>query len=334
MFARRMLLVLAFLVAPSGAFAQDGGPQRALFDVPGLQSAEAMVNALREDALGVVSGCDYAQYVNVAQNMGMAWDSAFGIYQNWQPERRWAVPFIEPVQIILRSAATFASTMTAEAEQRNSTYFLESVCASAVQADEINRQLQIYEAGNLNIGRALGLIFGSGEDMSRSERAEREQLINEFDQIYNNVPTVARPAEDSVWTEINEALEANIQIADEMHEQLDEVESQLDQARDDLYLYAERNGGSWSCPEGYPDPNRANVEIRQTQRGQQRVCGPVSPERAVQVTARLEYLKAQLQTMNMAANARLSSAEAATTLDDVHQMREREYGTAAGLSRF
>lgn len=305
------------------------------FLTPEIPTGDELLETLRDRAMGAIAGCEYQEYLTLISRLGEGWERALGIVDR-DTGRRWSVPMIDPLATILKGAGSATTLITTEAERTNLAFALESVCSSVRTADEINRKFHIFENGTLYVGRAINLLLTPGEDLGRVNAAKRRELIASFGDLYEAVPKSESSDVEAVWTASNEALEENLRIADELTETLDNLEVEIMEAREDLLVFATivNEGGStrFSCPPQFPDPNRRDVETYPTvRRGEKRVCGPVSPGRADQVTARLGVLVQRLQQIQISADSRVTSAEGVQLLVKEHQRRSLGEAQSASL---
>lgn len=303
----------------------------ALVSGPQLISGSDVVNKLKEQALGVVRGCNYTEYLELAQKVKAGW-SMYKDWNDWNQVKRWAVPFMDLVSMFFRAGGVIAAKESAEKEGEGLIYQLEQLCNVVVQADEINRQYQIIKSGNLNMGNALDWLLDLANQKlaERIQRRAEERYIREhWVDLYDQAAPPMTPALDSLYRMMSEALRDAFAVSAEIEEALDQIDQDLEKARKDLLLKAEWDNGKkkWTCPEGYPDPNRQGVQYLDGHP----ICGPVGPVRSTQILAHLEVLKLSIRSLELRTHARGLEVDAIGLMADNVERKSRLYTRAQGM---
>lgn len=287
---------------------------------PQALSADEAWSWAKERAMGVVRGCDYTEYIRLAEQVKSGWE----MYSDWNSEqqvRRWAVPFMDMVSMFLRGGGTMAAQKSAEIEGEGLIYQLEQLCNAVAIADDANRQYQIIKAGRFNIDGALDwLIDWADQDDGRSPTpgGDRAHALETWAETYENAVPAVGGKQDSLWRAVNGTLRETLAASEDMHLALEAVFEDINEIREEMILTAEMDGeGEFVCPEGYPDPNRSDVEYHDGIP----VCGPVGPERSTQLLAQIELVKTQLRALQMAADARGLEVDAVRLMADNYQRR-------------
>lgn len=289
-------------------------------------SADQAWDFLRERAMGVVKGCNYTEYLELANKVKSGW-AAYENWNSWNQAREWAVPFMDMVSMLVRSGSVVAAKKSAETEAEGLVYQLEQVCNAVAQADEINRQYQILAAGSLHIDRALKWLTDATDDLfETAPGSARDRVLEQWATLYDEAIPSLGTMQDSLWLLVSSTLHSTLQATGDLHAALDKVQKDINETRDALILTADTDSrtGRFTCPEGYPDPNRAGVEYHNGRP----VCGPVGPERSQQLLAQIELLKTQLKAIQLAADARGLEVDAVRLMADNYQRRMRHVTNA------
>lgn len=296
---------------------------------PQQLSGSEVTNKLKQKALGVVRGCDYAEYIELAQQVKAGW-SMYQNWRDWNQVKRWAVPFMDLVSMFFRAGGVVAAKDAAEAEGEGLIYQLEQLCNAVVQADEINRQYQILAGGSLNMGNAidwaLDFVNMKLEERIR-HRAEQRQAREGWVDLFDGVAPPMTPALDSLYRLMSDALRESLDVVSEIEAALDQIDKDLEQARKDLILKAAWKDNRWNCPEGYPDPNRPGVPHLDGYP----VCGPVGPARSTEILAHLEVLKLSIRSLELRVHSRGLEVDAIGLMADNVDRRHRSFARSSGV---
>lgn len=326
-----LFLVLPPSVAPAQTpfrtyMAQKAGQPSQSDTTPDLQMAAGPQaigggawDFLKERSMGVVKGCNYMEYINLANRVRSGWE-AYRQWDSWKQARDWAVPFLDLLSMLYRAGGVMAAKKSAEYEGEGLIYQLEQLCNVAAQAYEINRQHQILEAGRLNIGNALDWLVDATDDLFKTPPGSaRDRVLAQWAMLYDDAIPSLSTQQDSLWKLLSGTLRETLQASDDLHQALEKVQQDINVLRDSLFLRADYKDNKWTCPEGYPDPNRPDVQYYKGSR----LCGLVSPERSQQLLAHIELLKTQLKAIELAAQARGLEVDAVRLMADNHQRRMR-----------
>lgn len=290
------------------------------------QPASGTLSGLRDAAMGIVEGCDYVEYLQLANEAVEAWGLLSEV-GSFEPSRDWALPTMDIIQTLFSAGSVFAAQKSAEAEAEGLIYQLEQTCNSVRQADEVNRQHQLLAAGRLNVGNAIDFAL----DWMGRERAdpvsERAVIAAEWTHRYQRSVPPGRASEDTLWSAMNEALQETLETSDQRHAILGDIERRLGEAWVDLLHLAtwessgegDASSEGWTCPEGYPDPGDPEVTL-DAHEGVP-ICGPASPERSMQVLTRIELLKTEMKALEMDADGRGLEIESMRLMADNHGRR-------------
>lgn len=312
--------------ADSSHWSRDAAAIPQLTAGPQAISGDDAWGFLKTRAMGVVKGCDYAAYINLAQQIQSGW-AAFDNWANWKESRDIAVPFLDFVSMFLRAGSTYVTKQSAEREAQGLVYQLEQVCNAAAQAAEIHRQYVLIAEANRNIGQALKWILDSADDpFSTPPGSTRERVLAEWATLYDDAVPTLNTMQDSLWLLVSSTLHETLKASDDMHQALERIQADINELRDALILTAEKRGDSFHCPEGYPDPNRPDVDYHKGMP----VCGPVGPDRSGQILPQIELLKMQLQAIQLAADGRGLEVDAVRLMSDNYQRRVRHTTNVVG----
>jgi hypothetical protein len=169
--------------------------------------------------------------------------------------------------------------------------------------------------------RETGLSFGATPGMST------QQLINKWGVIYADDAEGSRLTRDAIYKAGTEAMRDNMIAAAAMKERLDDLERELQDLDAAQTVVAERDSsGKWTCPDGYPDPNRGDVahSTHAKTRGKP-ICGPTTPERARVLIAHAGINAAASTALRLAADARSVRALAVRTAANDESRRSTAY---------
>jgi hypothetical protein len=304
--------------------AGSGGPQMAP-SVPGL---DKIMTSLRDKAMGMVEGCDYQKYLDLAN--GLAGESALMKGLTDKLNKDYAMPVMDPVNMFSRLGGTKATQEATKAESESVLYMLESTCNAVRQADELNRQLQVVEAGRVNVGNAIGFLadqvqiklFPIDEDVKTQERKAR--VTADAAVMFKALHPEQVARQDSAWVVISDKLTETLKLGDEYNTALDTFGKQIERMRKDLYLYPEREEMKYKCPEGYPDLNQMDERDRPVDHEGTVVCGPATPERSTQLTAHFAQMSSQVRVIEVKVMNQTMQVEAVRLMGDNSSRKQTE----------
>lgn len=318
-----MFILAAVLGMPSAAHAQG---------------VDDVLDALKDQALGFARGCDYASYLNAAQQIANGWDFIANL-QNWRPSRGHdVIPVVSFLSEAFEAGTRTAARRSAEAQAEGLIYQLEQVCQTAMQVDETNRIHRIFQAGHLNIGNAIDYLFRSDSAIIRITPGTEEGSLNQdFAATYESLTPDPRFENDTIYHAITSTLYASLEASDNMLKSLEDIQEDINQLKDDLKLRAtpDTSGNfTWICPEGYPGEGGFNTRFDLDPALESidgvPICGPVPPARAQQILAATEVLKVQMMAIAQAAEARHLQVSAVSLMADNQLRRQRNFLSKKG----
>lgn len=308
------------------------------FAVPRVGSAQvpdftSLMSTLHSNALGMIRGCDYERYLKLADQLASV-SQSFKSIDGGGPGTRWAVPFLDPISMIFRAAGSLATKQTAQAEHQGLAMQLEQVCNAVMQADEVARQRQLLQIATRNIGVAINWLMRDLSTPSGTVPGADAPHVNaQWATWYTRAaPTTGSP-HDTVWAAVDGTLQSTLAASTAAHGAIDSIAARATQLEGELLLLADpdsTHAGQWTCPTGYPDPNRDDVTFYQGQR----VCGPATPERAAQVTAHLEVLKTELAGLRTSIEGRNAEVASVQLLTESEGRRVTEFNRAVSVLSF
>lgn len=300
-----------------------------------LEDAAEFLDQLKAEALGFARSCDYLKYLEAAQTIAGEWPLVKSLF-DWKPSGKVGVPVTDPLAFIASLAGSHAAEESVEKQGQSLIYQLEQVCQLALQADETNRIYQIVHAGRIDIGNALNWLRDQiSIEVNISEIADTSSNFGvDYARAYERIIPPEIFSTDTVFAAVMDVIYSTLRASEEMIRALHRIENELKILKDQLRMRAEaeRRGGKivWTCPEGYPGSSgftasqAASLGLEFDETGIP-ICGPASPERAQQILAATEILKAQIATIQQAAQARMLEIEAARLMVDNHHRREKNF---------
>lgn len=301
-----------------GAGESGMGRANSLASLPDPRAIAHLVQDLRGGAMNVVRNCNYSEYLDLADDLA----TSSGLLDPVEKgkAREYAVPVMDAVNMFTRPFQTEATRKQTQAETQTLALTLEQTCNTMRQADDENRQYEILARGRVNIGNAVQWLAENLKleifppTVARQEQKARVRV--DLDQMQGYFEPEESPKNDSTWSVMNATLRETMKMGAAYDTALTKLDEQLGRIEPELWLLAEYSDSLevWTCPDGYPNPNRDDVQTRNGAR----VCGPATPERSVQLSTDIAYHDSHLRALEIKVMNQVMQVEAVRLLMNNH----------------
>lgn len=290
----------------------------------GLADIGKTISMLRQQALGQVQGCDYLQYIALAQNIGTD-VPAFGGLTEWTKSHWVGIPVTDYLGRVVDFGATSAAKKSAESEKQALVYQLEQVCHAVTQADELQKIAMLVSLADSGTGHMLTQLFGETRlTLGSVPGSDTKRLLANWDALYGVTMGGPDGATDSLYKMVTSTLKETVEKTDEMLEGIPKYQARLTELQDQTYEYAilDPQTFKFSCRNGR-DPT-ANPVMHKGQM----VCGPAPKEVMERINQEATQIAAQAGFMNTALTARMTQVNAIRLYADNYAEARQRSGVA------